>query len=230
MASNIGATVTPWMIFFQQSASADKGMTPRDIGHGRLDTVVGAVLAAVAAVAALVVAAALFAHHVDVSHLQGGAGFADALRPLIGTPGAALFALGLVEAGALAMMTISASTAYALGEALATPHSFNRAIGEARGFYAFNVGISVLAAAVVLIPGAPLLSITLNANLLAVVLMPAALIFLLMLANDRELMGLRANPAWLNVLGGAVAVFVGAAGSSYALVAAYNALVGHAAG
>ena len=227
VASNIGATVTPWMLFFQQSAVADKGVTPRDIGHSRFDTILGGILAAVAGIGALVVASVLFNHHVDASKLQGGAGFAQALQPFIGYPGAAVFSLGLVEAGALAMMTISASTAYALGEALSGPHSFNRKIGEARGFYAFNIGISLLAAIVVLIPGAPLLSIALNANLLAVVLMPAALVFLLMMANDRQLMGTQTNPRWLNLTGGLVAFLVGLAGTAYALVAAYNAATGH---
>ncbi len=230
VASNIGATVTPWMIFFQQSAVADKGVTPRDIGQSRADTVLGGVLAAICAVGALVVASLLFQHHLGPGRLQGGAGFAQALQPFIGYPGAAIFSLGLVEAGALAMLTISASTAYALGEAMSGPHSFNRKFGEAPGFYAFNVGISVLAAAVVLIPGAPLLAISLNANLLAVVLMPAALVFLMMLANDRELMGTRSNPRWLNILGAAVGAVVALAGTSYALLAAFNALTGHSAG
>ncbi|HEV3230827.1 MAG TPA: divalent metal cation transporter [Candidatus Dormibacteraeota bacterium] len=228
MASNIGATVTPWMLFFQQSASVDKGMTPRDIPQGRIDTVLGGVLAAAAGCAALVVASALFTHHVDSSHLQGGAGFAEALRPIIGYPAAAVFALGLIEAGALATMTISASTAYAFGEALAGPHSFNQKPAEAPSFYAFNIGIAMVAAAIVLIPGAPLLAITLNANLLAVVLLPAALVFLLMLANDRDLMGPRANPRWLNLAGGLVALLVGLAATSYAVVAFANVAFGRA--
>lgn len=226
LASNIGATVTPWMLFFQQSAVVDKGMTPRDIPQGRIDTVAGAILAAAAGIGALLVASVLYVNHVDSSHLQAGAGFAEALRPITGYPVAALFALGLVEAGALATMTISASTAYALGEAIAGPHSFNRRVGEAPLFYAINVGIAVVAAVVVLIPGAPLLAITLNANLLATVLMPAALVFLVMMANDRELMGPRANPRWLNLLAGLVALLVGLAGTSYALVAAYTAFTG----
>jgi Mn2+/Fe2+ NRAMP family transporter len=227
LASNIGATLTPWMIFFQQSASADKGMTPKDIAQGRFDTVLGGLLAAAAGCGALVAAAVLFTHHVDVTNFQGGAGFGEALRPIIGSPGAAVFALGLIEAGALATMTISASTAYALGEALAGPHSFNRRPTEAPRFYAFNIGIALLAAAIVLVPGAPLLSITLNANLLAVVLLPAALVFLLMMANDRELMGPQSNPRWLNATGILVAGLVAVAGSAYAVVAFFNVVRGH---
>ena len=227
LASNIGATLTPWMVFFQQSATADKGMTPKDIAQGRFDTILGGLLAAAAGCGALVAAAVLFTHHVDATNFQGGAGFAEALRPIIGSPGAAVFALGLIEAGALATMTISASTAYALGEALAGPHSFNRKPTEAPRFYGFNIGIALVAAAIVLIPGAPLLSITLNANLLAVVLLPAALVFLLMMANDRELMGPQSNPRWLNATGILVAGLVAVAGSAYAVVAFFNVVRGH---
>ena len=78
LASNIGATVTPWMLFFQQSASVDKGLTPKDIPQGRLDTLIGTVLAALAGGAALVAASTLVYHHVDTSTFQAGAGYAEA--------------------------------------------------------------------------------------------------------------------------------------------------------
>jgi Mn2+/Fe2+ NRAMP family transporter len=224
LASNIGATVTPWMLFFQQSASVDKGLTPRDIGQGRLDTLIGTVLAALAGCAAVVAAAVLFTHHVDTSGLQGGTGYAEALRPLIGAPGAALFALGLVEAGAVAMLTISASTAYAVGEVIGgAGHSFNRSIQTAPAFYGANIGMALAAGAIVLIPGVPLLAIALNANLLATVLMPPALIFLLMMANDREIMGTRVNGWATNAGGILITALVTMAGAGYAVVAFVNA-------
>ena len=226
LASDIGATVTPWMIFFQQSAVVDKGMTPRDIPEGRLDTFTGALLAALAGCGALLVAAVLFEHHVDPAELQAGAGFAHQLQRWAGAPVAALFSIGLIEAGALALLTISASTAYAVGEAVSGAHSFNRRIGEAPLFYALNVGIAALAAAIVLIPGAPLLSIALNANLLAIVLMPAALVFLILLANDREIMGTQANRRVINLCAAAVAGVVALAGSAYAVVAFVNTVGG----
>ena len=220
LASNIGATVTPWMLFFQQSASVDKGLTPRDIKHGRLDTLLGTVLAALAGCATVVAATPLFTHHIDVSTIQGGAGYAEALRPLIGDFGAALFALGLIEAGAVAMLTISASTAYAVGEvAGGAGHSFNQSLREAPLFHIANIGMATVAGLIVLIPGMPLLAIALNANLLATVLMPPALVFLLVLANDREIMGSRVNSRRTNIFGVLITVLVAAAGSAYAIVA-----------
>src|SRR5271156_6431609 len=98
LASTIGATVTPWMIFFQQSASADKGMTPRDVTHGRYDTATGAILAAVFGIGALIAGAALLTH--GGAGIQGfaGAGFPQALMHVAGGTVGAVFALGLVEA------------------------------------------------------------------------------------------------------------------------------------
>lgn len=220
LASNIGATVTPWMLFFQQSASADKGMTPRDISQGRIDTAVGTVLAALAGCATVVAASPLFTRGIDTSALQGGTGFAEAMLPVVGRPAATLFALGLIEAGAVAMLTISASTAYAVGEVIGgAGHSFNRSLREAPAFHAANIGLAAVAAAIVLIPGIPLLSIALNANLLATVLMPPALLFLLIMANDHELMGRRVNRRSTNLVAIAIAVLVTLAGAAAAIVA-----------
>ncbi len=217
LASTVGATVTPWMIFFQQSASADKGMTARDIKHGRFDTAAGAILAAVFGVGALIAGAALLTRH--GAGIQGftGAGFPGALRHAAGGAAGAVFALGLVEAGALAILTICASTAYAAGECAGVSHSFNSSPRNAAIFYAANIAIALLAAVVVLIPGAPLLSITLNANVLATVLLPVSLIFMVMLASDKQLMGPRANRRSTNVIAITVVAFVGLCGAAYGI-------------
>jgi len=217
LASTIGATVTPWMIFFQQSASADKGMTPSDIAHGRYDTAAGAVLAAIFGIGALIAGAALLTH--GGAGIQGfaGAGFPEALKHVAGGAAGAVFALGLIEAGAVAILTISASTAYAAGECIGVSHSFNSSPRNALVFYTANVGIALLAAVVILIPGAPLLSIALNANVLATVLLPVSLVFMLMLANDRGLMGPWANRRTSNAVGITVIAFVGLCGAAYGI-------------
>ncbi len=220
LASTIGATVTPWMIFFQQSASADKGMTPRDVKHGRYDTAVGAALAAIFGVGALIAGAALLVGgHQVISGIQGfaGAGFPEALKHVAGGAVGTVFALGLIEAGAVAILTISASTAYAAGECIGVAHSFNSSPRNALVFYAANAGIALLAAVVILIPGAPLLSIALNANVLATVLLPVSLVFMVMLANDKGLMGKWANKRSTNAIGITVIAFVGLCGAAYGI-------------
>ena len=128
-----------------------------------------------------------------------------------------MFALGLIEAGAVAILTISASTAYAAAECVGVAHSFNSFPREAALFYAANFGVALLAALVILIPGAPLLSIALNANVLATVLLPVSLVFMVMLANDRGLMGRFANRRSTNVVGIAVIAFVGVCGAAYGI-------------
>jgi Mn2+/Fe2+ NRAMP family transporter len=132
--SDIGATVTPWMLFFQQSATVDKGMTIKDIRFGRIDTAIGAALAAAAALGAILATAPLFGR-MSAANFEA-AQFAQALVPVIGRFGASLFALGMVEAGIVAAITISTSSAYAFGEVARRPHSLNLPVNEGKSFYA----------------------------------------------------------------------------------------------
>jgi Mn2+/Fe2+ NRAMP family transporter len=209
--ADIGATVTPWMLFFQQSATVDKGMTRRDVSFGRFDTVLGATLAAAAAVATVIATTPLFTHHMSAENFQA-AEFAQALQPLIGRVGAALFALGIVEAGMVACVTISISSAYAFGEVAARPHSLNLPVRQGKAFYSVLFLLAVLAALIVLIPGLPLVYVVLVVNVIAVLAMPPALVFLFMMVNDRELMGDVVSPGWANALATAVVVFLISAG------------------
>jgi Mn2+/Fe2+ NRAMP family transporter len=217
VASTVGATVTPWMIFFQQSASADKGMTPEDLTHGRYDTIAGGALAALFGCGALIAGAALVGHGGSGIAGLAGAGFPGALRRVSGNAVGTVFALGLIEAGAVAILTISASTGYAVGECVGAAHSFNSSERRSWLFYGANVGAAAVAAVIVLIPGAPLLAIALNANVLATVLLPVALVFMIMLASDRELMGTWANSASTNAIAIAIAIFISACGAAYAI-------------
>ncbi|MEI6343889.1 MAG: divalent metal cation transporter [Verrucomicrobiota bacterium] len=215
--SNIGATVTPWMLFFQQSAVVDKGLTPTDISHGRIDTALGALLAAIAAIATVLACVPLFTSHVDASNFQG-ADFAQALVPHIGSIGASLFALGLFEAGIVAALTISLSSAYAFGEVTGRSASINSPIKENLPFYAFLLAAAGIAALLVLIPHAPLVFITLIVNVIAVLAMPPAIVFLLLLVNDKEIMGEHANRPLGNVFGIGVTIFLILAGLTYGIL------------
>jgi Mn2+/Fe2+ NRAMP family transporter len=217
LASTIGATVTPWMVFFQQSASADKGLTPSDVRHGRIDTVAGGALAALFGCGALIAGTALATH--GGAGIQGlaGAGFPAALRHVSGGAVGTVFALGLIEAGAVAVLTISASTGYAAGECIGKASSFNNTPRKAAVFYGANMSVALIAAIVILIPGAPLLSIALNANVLATVLLPVTLVFVILLANDRALMGGWVNKASTNKVAVAIVAFVSICGAAYGI-------------
>ena len=226
LLANIGATVTPWMIFFQQSAVVDKGLTPRDLPQGRIDTAVGAAVAAVAAIATVAATAPLFEAHVNVANFASGADFATALQPYLGSVGSTLFALGFLEAGLLAAMTISTSSSYALAETLSARHSLNLGLAEGWVFYGAAAVSTLIAAATVLIPGAPLLAMTLTVNVIATLLMAPALLLLLLLVNDREIMGGLANGWRGNLAGGTVVVGITVVGAIYGVVTALPFLAG----
>jgi Mn2+/Fe2+ NRAMP family transporter len=211
LLADIGATVTPWMLFFQQSAIADKGLTTHDIRFGRIDTILGATLATLAALATIIATAPLFAHGMTSANFEA-AEFAQALQPFVGHWGAALFALGMFEAGMVAAVTISTASAYAFGEVARRPHSLNLPFSEGKSFYLVLLLEAAAAAGLVLIPGIPLVYIVLVVNVIAVLAMPPALLFLYMLVNDHEIMGDLVSPTWANVLALAVVVILVAAG------------------
>ena len=218
--ADIGATVTPWMLFFQQSAVVDKGLSTQEIRHARLDTGLGAFLAAAFAIATVIATAPLF-HHLSAAAFQS-ASFAQALQPYVGHVGAALFALGIFEAGLVAAVTISTSSAYAFGEVARAGRSLNRSPREAWPFYLVLLLSAALAGALVLIPGAPLESIIIIVNVFAVLAMPPALLFLLLLVNDREIMGDQANGFWANLAVGLVAFLITGAGLFYGLSSVFG--------
>jgi len=220
--SDIGATVTPWMLFFQQSATVDKGMTTKDIHFGRIDTAIGAALAAAAAVGAILATAPLFGR-MSAANFEA-AQFAQALVPVIGRFGASLFALGMVEAGIVAAITISTSSAYAFGEVARRPHSLNLPVNQGKSFYAVLCICAAAAAGIVLIPGLPLVFVVLVVNVVAVLAMPPALLFLYLLVNDKEIMGGVRSPGWMNALAAIVVVLLTLAGLLYGIsVVAPNA-------
>jgi Mn2+/Fe2+ NRAMP family transporter len=109
-------------------------------------------------------------------------------------------AIGLFDAGLLGAICISLASSWAFGEVFGWAHSLNYKIKEAPWFYAFYFFILITAAAVVLIPGAPLVLITLFVQVVAVTLLPAALVFLILLLNDESTMGKYKNNLWENIV------------------------------
>jgi Mn2+/Fe2+ NRAMP family transporter len=225
LVADIGATVTPWMLFFQQGAVADKGLDASDLGAVRWDTALGAAIAALFGMAAIVATAPLFTHGISPRDWQA-AEFAQAIEPYVGHAGAALFALGIFEAGAVAAITISTSSAYAFGEVLRAPHSLNARLSEGWAFYAVLIGSATLAGALVLIPGVPLQQVVIIVNVIAVLAMPPALVFLLLIANDPEVMGPYRNARGWNIAGIGVTVLLVLVGLGYAANVLFPGVLG----
>lgn len=224
--ANVGTTIAPWMLFFHQSAVVDKGLTEAELGHGRLDTFLGSVLMGIVAIAVVVLTGlTLFPAGVDVSGL-GQADFAGHVAPYLGPVAGRLFALGLFEAGLVAAVTINLSTSWACGEVFGWRHSLNARLGDAPWFYGIYAACVIIAAAVVLIPGAPLDTIALSVQVIATLLMPPALLLMLLLLNDRELMGARVNGRLTNAVAVTIVLALLALNTAYALTVLFPGFLG----
>jgi len=197
--ANLGTTIAPWMLFFQQSSVVDKGLTEKDISIGQADTAIGSFLMGLVAIALVTLTGSW------VYGLYGAGDFgihrimAALSHSPIGSIGTALFGLGLVEAGVIAAIAITASSSWAVGEALNLPRSINLRPQQALPFYLSGLIGTALAALIVLIPHAPLGFLNLTVQVVASIFMPAAMMFLLMLLNDQEIMGQHVNRPWQNM-------------------------------
>jgi NRAMP (natural resistance-associated macrophage protein)-like metal ion transporter len=196
----VGTTVAPWQLFFQQSNVIDKRITPRWLAYERIDTVIGSVVVVVGAAALMMAAAFAFAGTPAAGHYRDAATTAALIRGRLGPLAGTLFSIVLLNAALIGAAAVTLATSYAFGDVFKARHSLHWGWREARFFYLVFAGIVALAAGVVLIPNAPLGVVTLGVQALAGVLLPSASVFLLLLANDRAILGPWANPTWLNVL------------------------------
>jgi len=198
----VGTTVAPWQLFFQQSNIVDKRITPRWINYERADTVIGSVVVVVAASALVVTAAFAFRGTALAGHFTNAEGVAHGLDHIVGNGTGPLFALVLLNASIIGAAAVTLSTSYAVGDIFGIRHSLHRSFADAKPFYVLFSALVILAAAIVLIPRAPLGLITTSVQALAGVLLPSATVFLLLLCNDKEVLGPWVNRPWLNILAG----------------------------
>jgi len=196
----VGTTVAPWQLFFQQSNVIDKRITPRWIGYERADTVIGSVVVVVGAAAIMMAAAAAFVGTAEFGSFGDALGSAQGLAHYIGPAAGTVFALLLLDASIIGAGAVTLATSYAFGDVFGLHHSLHRSYRDAKVFYGTYSGLVLLAAAVVLIPSAPLGLITTAVQALAGLMLPSATVFLVLLCNDREVLGPWVNPIWLNVL------------------------------
>jgi Mn2+/Fe2+ NRAMP family transporter len=199
----VGTTVAPWQLFFQQSNVIDKRITPRFIKYERADTFLGSLV--VVGGASVILVATVFAvrgTHL-IGHFTDALGVANAFGHKSGFLGA-VFALVLLDASIIGAAAVTLSTSYAFGDVFNLRHSLHRKFRDAKAFYFAYTSIVVLAAAIVLIPGAPLGLLTTAVQALAGVLLPSASVFLLLLCNDPEVLGPWTNARWLNIVAGLI--------------------------
>ncbi len=196
----VGTTVAPWQLFFQQSNIIDKRITPRWINYERADTVIGAFVVVIGAGAIIAVTAFAFAGTPYFGQFSDAGAVATELGRELGSTAGTFFAIVLLNASLIGAAAVTLSTSYAFGDVFGAKHSLNRGPLDAKGFYASFTLMVAAAAGIVLIPGAPLGLITTSVQALAGVLLPSATVFLLLLCNDREVLGPWVNAPWLNAI------------------------------
>ncbi|MFZ3071326.1 MAG: Nramp family divalent metal transporter [Anaerolineaceae bacterium] len=194
----IGTTITPWGIFYLQASVADKGKELDKYNETRLDVTFGSVWGnIISAFIIITTAATLFTAGITVENAEDAA---LALRPLAGEGSSLLFAIGLLGASLLAVSVMPLSTTYAMCEAFGFERGLNRPVKEAHAFYTIFGVITLISMLIVLIPGMPLFQVMILSQSLNAVLLPVLLILVLILANDKNIMGKWTNSRLVNIL------------------------------
>jgi NRAMP (natural resistance-associated macrophage protein)-like metal ion transporter len=199
----VGTTVAPWQLFFQQSYIIDKRITPRFMRYEKVDLWIGIVVVVIGGAALMGATAAAFAGSRQAPFTDAG-GLAAGLSAYAGHAAGAVFAVALLDASMLGAFAVSLSTVYAVGDLLGRKHSLNRGMRQAKGFYAMYAALIALAATVVLLPGSPLGLLTEGVQVLCGLLLPSLTVFLLMLCNDKEVLGPWVNGRVANVFASVV--------------------------
>ena len=200
----IGTTITPWMQFYLQAAIAEKGIPDERLAYSRADVIVGSVVTDLIAFFIIVATALTLAGHLtpaQLGNMQAG-DYAKALIPVAGRFSGILFGVGLVGASLLAGSVVPLSTSYAVSEAFGFERGVDRGVGDAPAFFGIFTFLIVVGALAVLIPGVPLVSMILLSQDVNGLILPAILVYMLVLINDRRLMGRYTNGRLANLIAG----------------------------
>ncbi|AFQ46412.1 Nramp family divalent metal transporter [Desulfosporosinus meridiei] len=194
----IGTTITPWGQFYVQSSVVDKGITAQDYRYTRWDVLIGTFFTGFIAFFIIVsTAATLFANNISIETAKDAA---LALKPLAGEYASLLFGFGLLGASMLAAFVLPLSTAYAVCEAFGFEHGISKSYREAPVFFSLYTILIVLGAAIVLWPGLSLYHVMLTTQVVNGVLLPPILIFMVLIASKKSIMGEYANSTFFNII------------------------------
>lgn len=198
----VGTTITPWMQFYLQASVVDKGLRTSELQYERADVFIGSLVTDVIAFF-IIVATAATLHVSGHTNIADAKDAAQALAPLAGDFAKVLFVAGLVGASLLAASVLPLSTAYAITEAFGWERGVGHSIRDAPAFFIIFTGLIVIGAAAVLIPGLPLATVTILSQDVDGLILPAILVYMLILINDKRVMGKYANGRFANIFGGA---------------------------
>ena len=198
--SIIGTTVAPWQLYFQQSNIVDKRITPRWLNYERVDTFLGSIVVVISASVIIVVAAAGLSPHGSTTAYTDALGVATGLAQHVGHGAGAMFAILLLNASIIGAAAVTLASSYALGDLSGSRQGLNSRLRDAKAFYGGFAVLLVVAASVTLWPHAPLGLITLAVQALCGLMLPVTTIFVLLLANDRDVLGPWTNTRWMNAV------------------------------
>ncbi|OFV79727.1 MAG: Mn transporter [Acidobacteria bacterium RBG_13_68_16] len=194
----VGTTIAPWMQFYQQAAVVEKGIPTRNLREARLDVAIGSLMA-VLVVWFILIACGATLHKAGIP-IRNAADAAHALVPLAGQYAALLFGFGLLNASLFAAAILPLSTAYSVCEGMGWERGIDKKLQEAPWFYGIYTALITLGAAAILVPGVPLLKVLYLSQVANGILLPAVLVFMLILANRRDIMGEHVNSRTFNAV------------------------------
>jgi Mn2+/Fe2+ NRAMP family transporter len=202
----IGTTIAPWMQFYIQSAVVEKGITAKDYGYSRMDVILGCFMTDIIAVFIVVACAAtLFVHNISITTAKDAA---LALQPLAGRWAGLLFGFGLLNASVFSASILPLATAYYVCEALGFEAGIDKKWEEAPVFYWMYTGLVAIGAGLILIPNVPLIMVMIWSQVVNGVLLPFILIFMLILINNKDIMGRFTNSRGFNAVAWATTVIM----------------------
>jgi NRAMP (natural resistance-associated macrophage protein)-like metal ion transporter len=202
----IGTTIAPWMQFYQQASVVEKHISLRNYNYSRIDTIFGGITVSLVALFIVVVCSeTLFVHAVRI---DTAAQAAEALAPLAGRFASLLFAVGLLNASLFAASILPISTSYTICEAMGWESGLDRKYGEAKQFYVLYTALIVLGALISLWPSLPLIQVMYLSQVVNGIMLPFTLIPILLIVNNKRLMGAYVNSRWYNLFSWAFVIII----------------------
>jgi len=195
----VGTTIAPWMQFYMQSSVIEKGLKMKNFRYTLADIIVGCVITVVVAFFIMVACAStLYPNGIVINEAKDAA---LSLRPLAGNLASQVFAFGLFIASIFSATILPLATAFFVCEAFGFEAGIDKKWDEAKEFYILYTGILVVSAMIILIPGAPLIKISLWSQVVNGILLPVVLISMMLLINNRKIMGAYVNKKLPNLIG-----------------------------
>lgn len=203
----VGTTIAPWMQFYMQSSVIEKGLKMKNYKFTLIDIVVGCIVTVVVAFFIMVACGStLYPNNIEISEAKDAA---LSLKPLAGELASQVFAFGLFVASVFSATILPLATSFYVCEAFGFETGLDKSWSEAKEFYTLYTGILVISAAIILIPNAPLIDISIWSQVLNGILLPVVLVSMILLINNKKIMGAYTNKPFQNIIGwGAVGILV----------------------